>query len=285
MKYLLVVIYLCFTSQLVAQENFPRIEKVVVKDALFHGQIDKDPITIYLKYAHHSNYHAGVYSVEGWYYYDKVKTKIPLIGLSENAGLTLYNFTDTAKSNELLHFHVMKNNHWDDMEYYKNISGFQEKFVLENEGHYWTNDNKKLEISLKKNDLTILKVDEYLHLDSNHTFDLQQFGEWTWNFELLANENGKFILHFEHGSRLYAMGQCGAGMEAGFFQLEFDSLYNLIHFDGFLYESCNFNISSEELKNSNGKIWVYNCHDYRNEKSYDLRVDLNKLTLEKKIRN
>ena len=148
MKNITIVILLLLTTQLFAQENCPRVEQVVVKDKIFHGQIDKYPITLYLKFNQYSHYHAGVYSMEGWYYYDKVKTKIPLIGLYNYPKLTLYNFNDTTKSNELLNFSEMKSNHWEEMEYYENLEGYKEKFVLSDNEDYWLNESKKLEVKL-----------------------------------------------------------------------------------------------------------------------------------------
>jgi len=271
--------------QLFAQEKYPRVEKIVVQDKIFNGQIDKYPITIYLKYKQLSNYHAGVYSVEGWYYYDKVKTKIPLAGLYNYPKLTLYHFNDTAKSNVLLNFSEMKSNHWEDMKHYENLKDYKEKFVLSDNENYWLNESKNLEVKLNQEDLSIQNVNEYLLIDSTTAFDLHNFGGWTWDFEIIAHENGKFILQYEHGSRLYVMGQCGAGIEQGFLLLEFDQNNRLYHSEEFVYESCNVSISTEEKEKINDQITIYHCYDYRNENSYNLTLDIGKLTIEKKEKN
>jgi hypothetical protein len=270
---------------LFAQEKYPRVEKIIVQDKIFNGQIDKYPITIYLKYKQLSNYHAGVYSVEGWYYYDKVKTKIPLVGLYNYPKLTLYYFNDTAKSNELLHFREMKSNHWEDMEYYENLKDYKEKFVLSDNENYWLNESKKFEIKLNQDDLSIQNVNEYLLLDSTTAFDLHNFGSWTWNFKLLAHKSGKYILGYEHMSRLYVMGMCGAGLEKGFLMLEFDQNNSLNYSEEFVYESCNASISTENQKEITYGLTIYHCYDYSSENKYDLTVDLNELKIEKKEKN
>jgi hypothetical protein len=285
MKHITTYILLLLTIQMFAQEKYPRVEKIVVQDKLFNGQIDKYPITIYLKYNQISNYHAGVYSVEGWYYYDKVKTKIPLTGLYNYPKLTLYHFNDTTKSNELLSFQEMKTNHWQDMEYYEDLKNYKEKFVFSDSGNFWLNESKNLKVNLTQDDLSILSVNEYLLFDSTTAFDLHNFGGWTWNFELVANKEGKYILRYEHGSRLYAMSMCGAGLEKGFLILEFNPDNSLVYSEEFVYESCNGSISTEGQNEISNGLTIYNCYDYSSEKEYNLTVDLNELKIEKKEKN
>ena len=281
-KHKILVLLLFLTTQLFAQDNYPRIEKIIVKDKLFHGQIDKHPITIYLNFKQISNYHAGVYSVEGWYYYDKFETKIPLAGLYDYSELILYNFNDTAQRNVLLNFREIKNNHWEDMDYYKKMKGFQEKFTLSENENSWTNHTKELQIQLEQNDIEIKMVNEYLLLDSTSAFDLHNFGGWTWNFELAAHNSGKYILKYEHMSRHYVMGMCGAGLEKGLLLLNFDQNNNLKSYNEFIYESCNGSISLEKKVNISNYLTVYKCYDYVNQKSFELKVDLKELKIEKK---
>lgn len=285
MKHITTFILLLLTTHLFAQEKYPRVEKIVVQDRLFNGQIDKYPITIYLKYNQISNYHAGVYSVKGWYYYDKVKTKIHLTGLYNYPKLTLYHFNDSTKSNELLSFREMKSNHWEDMKYYENLKDYKEKFVFSDSGNFWLNESKNLEVKLNHYDISILNVNEYLLLDSTTAFNLHNFGGWTWNFELVASKAGKYILRYEHGSRLYAMGMCGAGLEKGFLMLEFDTNNCLVYSEEFVYESCNGSISTEDHNEITKGLTIYHCYDYSSEKEYDLTVDLNELKIEKKNKN
>tara|TARA_Y100000782_G_scaffold115436_1_gene158405 strand:+ start:7665 stop:7907 length:243 start_codon:yes stop_codon:yes gene_type:complete len=78
------------------------------------------------------------------------------------------------------------------------------------------------------------------------------------------------------------MGQCGAGIERGYFILEFDENNNLTMCDEFIYESCNGSISTEEQEKKSEYITTYKCYDYMNKNEFYLTVDLNKLKIEKK---
>jgi hypothetical protein len=222
-----------------------------------------------------------VYSIEGWYYYDDVKTKIPLAGLYDMLGLTLYHFQDTSKSNELLHFREMKSNHSEDMEYYKTLKGFSEKFVLGENGNRWTDGDSTLEVSLGQEALSVQSTSELLHLASNTVFDLHNFGNWLWNFELIAHRSGNIILGFEYGSRLHVMARCGAGLEKGFLVLKFNQDYTLDGYEKFIYESCNNSIGQQEKASTKNGITVYHYFDYSKDKKYDLIVDLNQVKIEK----
>ena len=128
-------------------------------------------------------------------------------------------------------------------------------------------------------------MNEYLLFDSTTAFDLHNFGGWTWNFEIVANKEGKYILRYEHGSRLYAMGMCGAGLEKGFLILEFNPDNSLVYSEEFVYESCNGSISTEGQNEISNGLTIYNCYDYSSEKEYNLTVDLNELKIEKKEKN
>ncbi|MGZ2369504.1 hypothetical protein ACXR6G_06935 [Ancylomarina sp. YFZ004] len=189
MKYILTFILISLSTFLCAQSRFPRVDKIEIEDRVLHGRIDKYPITIYLKFNRYSNCHTGVYSLKGWYYYDKIKTKIPLTGLYEYNELTLYNFQDTSKTNELLNFREMKENHWEDMKYYKNLLGYNEKFVLNDSAFFWTDNKKTFDVSLIEEDFTIKKTHELLFLDSTKAFDLHNLGNWPWNFQIVAKKN------------------------------------------------------------------------------------------------
>ncbi len=284
MKHLSTFLLFLVTLPFFAQEKYPRVEKVVVEEKLVFGKIDTYPITLSLAFEQYSNYHLGVYSVQGWYYYDKIKTRIPLAGLYDNGELILYQFNDTTKRMELLHFSEMKQNHWEDMKYYKNLTGYNEKFVLTNSESYWTNGTKKLNVNLSTDDLQIRTVQEYLRLDENKALDLHNFGDWTWNFEMVAYEGGRFILKYEYGSRLYAMGQCGAGTEAGYFVMDFDKNQNLIAYQEFVYESCNRLIYTERKEEIAQHQILYHCYDELHEEEFELSLDLTQLKIEKKVK-
>jgi hypothetical protein len=276
------LIIILFAIQLLGQDNYPRIEKFIVYDKIFKGYIDKYPITLYLKYKQTSRNHLGVYSVEGWYFYDKFETKIYLKGLYNFHTLTLYHFNDISKGQDLLSFKEIKNTYWEDIEYYENLSDFKEKFVFSDEGHSWFNGSNTLEVRVNQNDISILKVNEFLLLDSTIAFDLHNFGSWNWDFELLAHNSRKYILKYEYTSRLNIMGMCGGGVEKGFLIFEFDKNNILYDSEDFIYESCNRSIFNENQSEIMNGLSIYHCYDYSREKYYDLIVDLNEIKIDRK---
>lgn len=274
-------LFLLFTTISFSQNNFPRVEKITTEDKILKGYIDKYPITIYLKFNKYSNNHLGVYSVEGWYYYDKVKSKIPLTGIYEYSELVLYNFKTQEKNNELLNFEITKNNHWEDVKYYKNLESFNEKFVIKKNKSYWEKNEKKLELKLNNDNFRIRNVNEFLFLNSNMSFDLHNFGNWTWNFEIFAQKSSKIILKYNHASRLYVQGRCGAGSEEGLILLEFNSKNKLIKFEKFILNSCNEGVYSGELEEVGKYLKNYKCYNNNENSSYFLKVDLKEIEIAK----
>jgi hypothetical protein len=281
MKHFITYILLFISLVLSAQEQYPRIDKIEIENKIFHGQIDKFPIMIYLKFHQYSNYHMGVYSVKGWYYYEKTKIKMPIVGLYSGE-LTLYNFQDTAKANELLDFREMKQNHWEDMEYYQNLKNYNEKFVLNDSAYTWANNKKTFSVSLYDNDLSIKKTIELLRFDSKNVFDLKNLE--AKDFKIKAQKGNQFILEYDYMSRENVMGMCGAGQEIGFMLLKFDKNCELINNQDFMLESCLQSIGTQEEKVISKYKTDYYCEDYTNDKSYILSVDTENIEIIKKAR-
>lgn len=294
------------------ETDFPRIEKVMIEDdKLVSGKIDKYPITIYLEFEQifdlNSGYYHGIYSVEGWYFYDRIRTKIPLTGLYYHySDLILYNFSDTTKSNKLLHLSEDLMEEYlveeglieealegqDLLKFYRNLSGYQEKFTLTDSENYWTNNNKRLDVSIDLNDFSVDShefFEEYLILDSTTTFDLHTFGVRKWNFKIVAHKENNFILQYGSSSTSI-MGNCGAGTERGFFQVQFDKNNKLIGFEEFIYGSCNRSIlcsgsgvvyqGNQKEMVITDKVTTCNCKNYEGE-LYDLIMNLNTLKITK----
>lgn len=282
-RYAFILLLLVLSTSLLAQGRFPSIEKIQIKDRLLYGWIGDYPITIYLKFNQYANYHLGAYSVEGWYYYDKFKTKIPLVGLyGYKNKLTLYSFQDASRNMELLHFLSMKGNHWKDMEYYENLTGYREKFVFNDSTSSWTDSNKKLKVQLEDDDFEIAKYYEFLKLDSNKVFDLRRLKGKFGGYTVVAEKNNRLILQYEDGSTTHTMGRCGAGVEKGFVELVFNEEGRLMNYQKYISESCWYGIEIEKEREISDHIKAYDCQDYLNDKSYTLILDLEHIAIEKK---
>lgn len=283
MKQLITLIFLFTIGQFTAQEQYPKIQRVNVQDKLLKIEIGSYPATLYLSKGYYSNYNPMAYSVKGWYYYDHIKTKIPLVGLFDTSELTLYNFNDKSKIDDLLNFSSFKGSYSNEMDHYKNLNGYQEKFVFSKNGHEWTNPTKKLEVYTNVKDFSIGKTNQFLHLNSTTAFDLHSIGNHTWNFKILGHKEGKLILKYKHPSRMFpGGGMCGTGVERGFLELKFDKNHKLIQYTDYLYESC-FKSINTTLRSSNN-ILTYSYKGYSNDPSFDLIVDLNKLSVKKIIK-
>ncbi|WP_340075505.1 hypothetical protein [Leptobacterium sp. I13] len=266
---------------LYSQSEFPKVAKVIISDRILKGTIDeKYPITIYLKQKNYSNYHTGTYSVEGWYYYDKVKTKIPLVGIYDGE-LVLYSFDDATLTNAILNFEASKISHWEEVDYYKGLKNYKEKFLISTSGATWFGENKKLPVSINAKDIQIFKRMEYLMFDKENTFDLHELGNRFWNFSMVAASDKKIILEYEYTSRQYVMGRCGAGVERGFVFLEFNAEDLLITYNTYPIESCLFDFSvSDEIVINDKKI-KYVVENYNENKTTAIIIDKEKISIEK----
>ncbi len=172
-KYLLtLILLLTVLANLSAQNKNISIEKVVVNDKLLTGTIDdKYKISIYLKFYASSGDDSQIYSVKGWYYYDKVKKKIPLVGIYYG-DLTLYVFKTKEQQDKVLNFKTNSNRFWEGMEELQNLQGYTEKFNFschdkKNAGE-WTNSNKKLNLRINNSSISIFNETEYLKIKTHN---------------------------------------------------------------------------------------------------------------------
>ncbi len=257
------------------------VEEVVTDDRIFSGSInDKYNITVYLKYYNPSDGHANIYSVKGWYYYNNVQKKIPLIGIYDG-DLTLFVLKTQEKIDSISNFLYNGDSFWDKMEYLENISGFDEKFIIGlNKVNEWISGNKKLTLKLYSNDFQIKSRIEYLKIRINDNVkyvNLNDIAFYDSDFSLvnsIHNENDiRFLLKFDYQSRPYALGMCGAGSEIGYLILKYDGHLNFIESQRVLLESCEYGITNEELQVSDRNIKSYIITD-NDSKSSKVSIDM-----------
>ncbi len=277
MKLIILFFFLSFFKVATAQNDYPKIIKTRIEDKIFHGEINRNPITIYLKFHQYSNYHLGVYSVNGWYYFDSVKEKIPLVGIVEYNEFVLYNYVDSTKANNILCLPILYDNHWKDLKFYKSKTDFDERIIVNNSVSTWSNKEVTYSLQLNQPSFDILSENEFIYFDSTHVFDLKNFKRT--GFRIVKYLENTFILEFIEPSRLYAMGNCGAGLERGLIHVEYDESYNLLNFNEFLINSCNDFIDLMSVKNSSKDVFEYNYENYETHKKYKLKVNLNTLEI------
>jgi hypothetical protein len=271
MKLVLNSLFLLFAvNALYAQDKKVYIDKFLITDQVIHGTIDeKYAITMFLKLEDY--FEDGTsHTVSGWYYYDHVQKKIPLIGVCSDR-FTLYQFADPKRADSIREFKSPVSSMWEVMDDLSNRSGYLEKFEFAYQDYAyngtWKNDKKELKVNFNTSDINLTASNEFLVLQlgaqNKKHFDLKQIGPFYKGYSVFAykfDASGcKIVLKYELSSRLNPNGMCGAGMEIGYVLLTFDVKGNLLDYREEQVESCLGNIWSEvtETPETNGKKLTY----------------------------
>lgn len=269
-----------------AQQETMYIEEIHISDQVIHGLIDdKYPITMYLKFEEYSPENWLSFSVSGWYYYDNVKKKIPLVGICSE-GITLYNFTDQTRSDSIKKMVSTAANPWEALDELTNRSGFVEKFDFAySEYSYlgtWKNAKKELKVSFNTSSIDLDKIHEFLVIPltkkEKKYIALDQFGPYSRGYSIFATDatNSKVLIKYEINSTANPNGMCGAGMEIGYMLLTFDLSREkgLLDYRTEDIESClgGFWAEVKEVPNSGGKKLIYTVTDSR-EKVRTVTID------------
>lgn len=289
----ILLIFLSYTS-IYAQDKKVYIDAFPVTDQVIHGTIDeKYNITMYLKLENY--FEDGTsHTVSGWYYYDHVGKKIPLIGVCSDR-FVLYQFTDQKRADSIREFNAPVSSMWEVMDNLSNRSGYLEKFEFGYEDYTWQgtwkNDKKELKVVFNTGAINLTGRNEFLVLQfgasNKKHLDMKQFGPFYYGYSVFASKMDaggcKVLLKYELSSRLNPNGMCGAGMEIGYLLLAFDAKGDLLDYRDEQVESCLGNIWSEvtEVPNTNGKKLTYKV-TYSEDKERTVTVDGVTITLQAK---
>nr|WP_294859651.1 hypothetical protein [uncultured Fluviicola sp.] len=276
MKLFTIILFLFLGfSSLKAQEQKIYIEDFTINDQIVNGVIDeKYPITMYLKFEEFSPENWLSYSVVGWYYYDKVKKKIPLVGVYSGS-MVLYSFTDSLKADSVKHMLSSVSNPWEATDDLMNRTGFVEKFDFDYTDYRyqgtWKNSQKELKVSFGMSYIGLNREQEFLVIPlpnkKKKQIELSQFGPVNDGYSIFASKydatGSKVLLKYEITSTSNPNGMCGAGMEVGYLLLLFDAHGILQDYRQEDVESCLGNIWSEttEVPNTNGKKLICKVTD------------------------
>lgn len=277
-----------------AQEKKVYVDEFRVTDQVIHGTIDeKYGITMYLKLE--DFFEDGTsHTVSGWYYYDNVKKKIPLIGVCSDR-FVLYQFADQKRADSIREFKSPVSSMWEVMDDLSNRSGYLEKFEFAYADYAyngtWKNDKKELKVNFNTSDINLTARNEFLVLQfgaqNKKHIDMKQFGPFYYGYSVFASKMDaagcKVLLKYELSSRLNPNGMCGAGMEIGYLLLTFDAKGDLLDYREEEVESCLGSIWSEatETPNTNGKKLTYKVM-YSDDKERTVIVDGVNFTLTSK---
>ncbi len=262
MKGLLVLIYLSVFFLGYAQQP-DKLEEIYTSERLFQGIIhEKYAITMYLEYAQSSGEHEGIYSVEGWYYYNTVQKKIPVFGLYDNGDLTLFTSKNKAMKDSILHFNYDAMNIWSGLEILKSKKGYDERFEIgPGTANQWTNKEKTLSVQLFANNLSIEQHETFLITSFENkqkviALDemLPTVSDLTLQHALHNSKQHSFLFSYDFVSNGYVQGRCGAGFEKGYIVLLYDEHYHFITSNQLELESCYGGIYFEELPESSQQL-------------------------------
>ncbi len=244
------------TFNIYSQEYKINLEHITTNEQVLSGTIDgKYDITIYLKLVSFSDDHSGVYSVKGWYHYNKLKKNIPIVGIYDfSNGLTLYSLGDKLLEKKIISFDVPGPSVWDKIDYINSISDFDEKLIVSNDenNNKWTNKTK--ELKLKVYDFLeniIAKKFCFLRLDKNTVINLADYSIDYSNLKIISSSKNKLetkvLLKYEIGGNSNIQGMCGGATDFGYIILSFDSKNNLNYIEKLEIENCRGFIYSEAL--------------------------------------
>ena len=251
------------------------VKKISTNEKTIKGKIAGTyAITIYLKFVRFSDASSAVYSVNGYYYYDKIKKEIPLVGIYDyNAGLILYQFDSKEKQDTLLNFLLSgsEGGFYDELDKYEGMSGFTEKLVIESQTKgTWQRGSTMEKLTLTADNLNVYTEQEYMYIRtalSEKVIDLGKIDISERNFELInfnkqVNQT-KVLLRYQYLSKAYHMGMCGAGEEIGYVILYLNKENVLIKKEVLAIASCLGQIDYEETKTTNPAERKFSINDYK----------------------
>lgn len=209
---------------------------------VFKGQIAGASITMRLEYLQYSGWHDKVFSVKGWYYYDRIKKKIPLMGFY-NGELMLYNFKKEEDYKKIMTADTFC---W--MQPCPEYSNYNEFIKITQDSlkiqkGFLTKNHKKYPIKLFTDDLDISPRNEILYLPNGKKYNLRELlDEYGGNkivSTYIGEKENRIMLYYERDSNFNHQGYCGADVpETGYRLLTFNKNWEVKKFQVYSTNSC-----------------------------------------------
>ncbi len=280
-KILFLILFL--TVNCFAQNKSISLEKITTTDKMFTGRIDdKYEITLYLKKYQMAEDHLGVYSVKGWYYYDKYKKNIPLVGVQNPAtGLTLYVLKDKKTEENILKLNY-SGNIWDITDSIENISNYSEKFSISDsdESNVWISNNKSSKLTIYNSSNLFLLEDYYFLKLNNDRINLSNFNLNYENLDIVATKKGsnetRILLEYSQPGNHNLQGMCGGATDSGYIILSFNDKNELLLMDELEIENCRMFQYSEELESNSKTVMKYKITTSSGDKEIVKNVSIDK---------
>jgi hypothetical protein len=248
------------------------IKNTYFTDRVFYGTIDnKYPSIIYIKYVNDASDHRFTHLIKGWYWYDNIKQKIPLVGIW-NGDLTLYQFENAAARDSLVNFIPKDESNFcysEILDELKSKTNFTEKFVILRqkglENSNWINTKTELSIQLDEQDLQINRHKEILDIedaDVVYANKISQFDPYDGNFTSgefkVKNDEILVLLSFDYGSRVHKQTMWDGGSEMGFVLFTYKRDMHFLSIKRKLIKSWNY--STYIIKEETGGRYENKCY-------------------------
>lgn len=269
------------------------LKKITDSSQVFKGEINGIPITMQLDYSGITDCHQYQHFVDGWYYYDKYRKKIPLTGIYSLGEIYLYNFGDRQKKNSKLFKEKITGKNIIQIENIAESLKPEEAFIFPEQdadqdvSGSFTMKNKNLPARLLTKDSRIYRFNNYLMLPGSkkiNTYDIISKAGGNELISYASDKSGnRVLLYFEEVSNFNYCGMCGAGDgEKGYRVLYFTKDWNYKSFDEYLTQSCLQNIEDTKMtRNKDSKTLTFSIQKTSVSAGYTLTVDVKNASVTK----
>lgn len=269
------------------------LKKVTDSSQVFKGEINGDHITMQLDYSGITDCHQYQHFVDGWYYFDKQRKKIPLTGIYSLGRIYLYNFGDRQKKNSKLFKEKITGQAVTQTENIAESLKPEKAFIFPEQdadkevSGTFSMGSKNLPARLLTKDSRIYRFNNYLMLPGSkkiNTYDIINKAGGNELVSCASDQSGnRVLLYFEEVSNFNYCGMCGAGDgEKGYRVLYFTKDWNYKNFDEYLTESCLEHIEDTKMaRNKDSKILNFKIQKTSTSAGYTLTVDVKNASVTK----
>lgn len=281
MKWILSILFLFFSTYCFSQN---KVISTSENSARFTGKINGVPITLFIKKTEIIYCDRYDTYLEGWYYYNKYKIKIPLCGYANGCNLLLFHY---GKNHNAISKKILKNASLQNLD-----SVFTQPNLTETISFNRCNSAKKTglwqgNIKIKQHNFTItlhtsstffVTEKEWFTLPNHKTINLREIftgygGNSFYSLKQTKNQN-RLLLYFESISNHNACGLCGASEgEKGYRIIYFNKNWTILSTQEVLIESCLKNIYDSKIVSQNNAAITYRIKNATGEAKYDIKVD------------
>lgn len=192
------------------------------------GKIGNSPITLHLEYVETFSENSTLYTVKGWYHYDKYKQRIPVVGYRDYGELMLFVTDDPASQSWIMETDALPHHKAD------RAIVMQERMTigLYDKAGKWEGNGKSLPLTLAlEGELEVL-TNHYrmvLRTQDGETWASLPQENWSplvqsYETELVGQQVEAspvvLMLRFKHMGNTNVQGQCGAAEDIGYMRLE-----------------------------------------------------------------